>query len=78
MFPPETPPPSKFRRAKPAPVKKESNKLFVRTVQVLFIVLGISIIVAIIAQNPKGKHLICDRTTMRRNSLTSFGSCRAQ
>lgn len=77
MFPPESPPP-KYRRANPAIPTPEKPSRWVRLFQVLFVVFGIAAIVGLIAFNIKEKTLVCDKNTMGRASLTSFGSCKQQ
>lgn len=81
MFPPDSPPPTKYRRTsvkKPSSYTSEDKgtTLWVRALQILFVLVGVGGIAYFIISAPKEKPLICDRsTTAGRSSLTAFGSC---
>lgn len=80
MFPPESPPPSKYRPKKPAkapPQKKEAPWLRI-VLQVLFIFIAVGILVALVLYGPKKKNIVCDRNAQAQGSLTAFGSCTSE
>lgn len=84
MFPPETPPPSKYRSVKQQTttpvfkpnVKEETTPLWIRTLQIFFVLAGIGVIGWILFSAPEEGKLVCDKSKLLgRNSLISFGSC---
>ena len=83
MFPPESPPPTKYQHVKlppPPPQKNNKEKGWVtRFLQVSFIILGIAAIVILIVFNPRQKTLVCDKSLRDfKNPLTAFGSCKTE
>jgi hypothetical protein len=77
MFPPDSPPPSKYQhRKRPTPIKKEEGTpILIRVLQIVFILFGIGAIAGMVLFGPKQKHLICDKNMQVHGSLTAFGSC---
>jgi hypothetical protein len=79
MFSPEQPRPSKYRHSKPAPVQSGNGSVWIkRTLQILFIIIGLGAIAGLIIYSPKQKTMVCDKSLQVRGSLTAFGSCKAK